>query len=96
VKIRPPDELSTDDANYKPVPTDIQLYVRDGMVCLRVPDHDKDTLVPEDYLVALGFSMAFGDPMFRRMMKALVEKAHEDGALGAVLTDVVTTRSTIN
>lgn len=87
MKIRRPAELSRDDANYKPAPTDIQLYVRDGMVCLRTPDHDGDTLVPEDYLVTLGFSMAFGDPIFRKMMKALVEKAHEDGALAGIVQD---------
>jgi hypothetical protein len=87
VKIRPPDELSSNDDDYKPLPTDIQLYVRDGEVRLRTPDHDRDTLVPKDYLVALGFSMAFGDPTFRKMMLALVEKAHEDGALRGVVKD---------
>jgi hypothetical protein len=93
MKLRPPDELSHED--IKAEPTDIQLFVRNGMIHLRTPDHDADALVPEDYMVLLGVSMAFGDPQFRHMMLAIVDQAHDDGALKGVITDVVTT-STIN
>lgn len=85
MKIRPPDELSSED--IKAEPTDIQMFIRNGMVHLRTPDHKADAQVPEDYLVLLGVSMCFGDLSFRRLMLTLVNEAHDEGALTGVVQD---------
>jgi hypothetical protein len=83
MKLRPPDELSPDD--IKAEPTDIQLFIHNGLIHLRTPDHDADAVVPEDYLILLGVSMAFADPQFRRMMLAIVDQAQDHGALSGVV-----------
>jgi hypothetical protein len=79
----------------KPRGTDIQMYIRDGLVNLRTPDCPGSKRVPEDYLVALGFSMAFRHPQFRKMMLALVHEQYDQG----LLSDVIETHrpaSTVN
>jgi hypothetical protein len=78
-----------------PRPTDIQMIIRDGHVYLRTPQQ-RDAKVPQDYLVALGFSLAFLDPQFRRMMLALVNEQYDKGQLGDMIETHRPAGSTVN
>ena len=68
----------------KPKPTDMVLFIRDGMPHLRTPVHTDHSQVPEDFLVLIGIASAWSDPRFRGLMLRLMHEAEEAGHLEGI------------
>lgn len=75
-------DLGTDQ---RILPTDMVLYIRDGMASIRTPEHDGGA-VPDDFLILLGVATAWHDKRFRAMMKAVVRDFEPEGLYAGILS----------
>jgi hypothetical protein len=80
------------------MPDDIVITIRPTkdavLVFLKAPEHEDDSVVPEDFLVALGVTRAFSDPAFRRAMLRLARNVIENGDVEGI--DPVFERADLN
>jgi hypothetical protein len=64
--------------------SDIVLTIKRDRVFLKSPEHEDDSPVPHDFLVALGISRAFYDPVFRRTMMKLAQNVINEGGVEGI------------
>lgn len=68
------------------LPDDIVIIIRGGEVMLVVPEHEPSEPVPDDFIVALGFAHAFGDPKMRRILTAIADTEAREGNLDEIMS----------